>query len=79
MEHPTLQTYLDRLAENPDWQMLAAEIEDETEVLMARLVGLEPGTPEGVVEALRGEIRGLLRLVEAPSVARRVIKERRER
>lgn len=77
--HPSLQTYLDRLAENPDWQALSEEIEADAEALMTRLVGLDPGTPAHEVEALRGEIRGVLRLVEAPSVARRVIKERRER
>lgn len=74
-----LQDYVDRLAENADYQALYEMILEDCANLLVRLVILPFGTPPAEVEALRGEIRGMLRLVTAEDVARRAIKERRER
>lgn len=79
IERPPLRDYVERLSDDADYQMLYEGIEAECARLLESLVMQPAGAPADKIEALRGEIRGMLKLVEAPAVARRVIKERRER
>jgi hypothetical protein len=83
------KSYLDVLKRNPSWNALQAQIVDETAGMMLRLVTMAPFiTNQGQVEThdaftmrverLRGEIRGMLAVLEAPAVAARAIEMRRE-
>lgn len=84
-------TFPEVLKKHPAWNALQAQLVDETAAMLGRLVMMEPQVykgPNGAtiqsredftmsVEALRGEIRGMLRVLDAPAVAQRAIELRR--
>lgn len=80
-----VESYLAKLARNPTWQALQTQMIDEAALLTWKLVSMnpEPGeTPHAFgmrVELLRGEIRGIMRVLDGPAVAHRAIEQRRER
>lgn len=84
-------TFPEVLKKHPAWTALQAQLVDETALLIGRLITMEPQVYKGpngasiqsredftmAVEALRGEIRGMLRVLDAPAVAQRTIELRR--
>lgn len=84
-------TFPEVLRKHPAWNALQAQLVDETAAMIGRLVMMEPQVYKGqngatvqsredftmALEALRGEIRGMLRVLDAPAVAQRSIELRR--
>lgn len=84
-------TFPEVLKKHPAWNALQAQLVDETAAMLGKLVMMEPQVykgPNGAtiqsreafqmeLEALRGEIRGMLRVLDAPAVAQRAIELRR--
>lgn len=79
MSDPTLSTYIDRLRDNPDFQALETELEKDIAQKLDALISQPAGTSAEKIEALRGEIKGLLaRLVKPQRVHSQLIARRRE-
>lgn len=79
MSDPTLSTYIDRLRDNPDFQALETEIEKDIAQKLDALISQPAGTSAEKIEALRGEIKGLMaRLVKPQRVHAQLIARRRE-
>lgn len=88
---PEPPTFPQVLRKHPAWTALQAQLVDETALLIGKLITMEPQVYKGqngasiqsredftmAVEALRGEIRGMLRVLDAPAVAQRAIELRR--
>lgn len=86
-----VETFVEKLRSTAAYTALEAQLVDEAARLVGKLVTMEPQvykTATGTtvqsredfqmqVEALRGEIRGMLRVLDAPAVAQRAIEQRR--
>lgn len=79
MSDQGLLTYVERLQANPDYQALVERIEADVVLKLDQLVFLPPKTPSDQVEHLRGEIRGLMTLLDKPHLYHQQIATRRER
>lgn len=78
-------SFVEKLKTNPTWQALQAQLIDEAALLTWKLVSMNPDKGETRedfahrLELLRGEIRGMMRVLDGPAVAHRAIEQRRER
>lgn len=77
--------YVDALASNPAWQAMSERIAEDASAMIQKLIAMKPSPGQSMevfyadVDALRAEIRGVLRVLEEPVVIRRAIDARRDR
>lgn len=76
---PDLQTYIERLQQNPDFQQLLTALEGDAVLKLDQLVYLPAQTDPLKVEALRGEVRALFTVLDKPQVYQAQLSKRRER
>lgn len=75
----TLATYIERLRDNPDFQAYEDEIVKDIAQKLDALISQPAGTSAEKIEALRGEIKGLMaRIVKPQRVHMQLITRRRE-
>jgi hypothetical protein len=76
---PDLQTYIERLRSNPDWQSFVGALEADAVSRLDQLVYLPAQSAPEKIEALRGEIRALFTVLDKPQVYQAQLSKRRER
>lgn len=77
------RSFIDELAQHPAWKALEERLTDDAAALISTLIGKKPQADQSresfcaEIDAMRGEIRGLLRVLAEPDVIRRSIDDRR--
>lgn len=87
---PEMQTFVEALVANPNWQAIEEILTDEAARLCWQVISMQPGHDRAGHaedrevflarrERMIGEVLGMIRVLEAPNVTHRAIVDRRER